>query len=452
MNKAIRVLTITLVSIILVQPILAEQPAAHSVADWIKSAVIYEVNPRTFSPTGDFRGIEQRLDYLKDLGVTVVWIMPIHPIGQAKKKGGIGSPYAVQDYYAINPAYGTDRDLKQLVKAAHQRGLKVIIDIVANHTAWDSVLMKHPEFYKKNAQGNIIPPNPDWSDVAGLDYRNPQLRSYMMAMLKYWLKEVDLDGFRCDVAGEVPTDFWENVRAELAKIKPDIIMIAEANKPELLTRAFDLDYAWPFHRTMTDVLENGMPAQAIMFDWQQEHDRYPKGALEMRFSDNHDEKRAIARFGERGALASSALVFTMDGVPMLYNGMEVGDTTESGAPALFEKLPVFWSIAERRSNFLPFYKQLIAMRKTHPALQQGETEWLRNGAPERVLTFLRRGAGEEYFVAINVSNQAYAGVADAPRGEYVDETPGIEASARNRTMPPVLILNAWDFRIYRKVR
>ena len=171
----------------------------------------------------------------------------------------------------------------------------------------------------------------------------------------------------------------------------------------------------------------------------------------MRFSDNHDEKRAIARFGERGTLAASALVFTMDGVPMLYNGMEVGDTTESGAPALFEKLPVFWPIAERRSSFLPFYKQLIAVRKAHPALQQGETEWVRNGAPERVLTFFRRAAGEEYFVAINVSNQPYAGVAGAPNGEYLDETPGFDEAARTKTTPQVLVLNGWDFRIYHKV-
>jgi cyclomaltodextrinase / maltogenic alpha-amylase / neopullulanase len=450
-KKIVRPFAAIALFVILLAPSFAQQPA-HAVAAWIKSAVIYEINPRTFSAAGGFRGVEQRLDDLKDLGVTVLWIMPIHPVGQLKKKGSIGSAYAVQDYYAINPAYGTKDDLKRLVTAAHKRGLKIIIDIVANHTAWDSVMMKHPEFYKKDAQGNVIPPNPDWADVAGLDYRNAQLRTYMTDMLKYWLKDFDLDGFRCDVAGEVPTDFWENARAELAKIKPDIIMIAEANKPELLTKAFDLDYAWPFHSVLTDVLENGSPAQTILVNWRSEHERYPKGTLEMRFSDNHDEKRAIARFGERGALAASALIFTMDGVPMLYNGMEVGDTTESGAPALFEKMPVFWPISERRPNFLPFYKQLIAERRAHPALQQGETEWVGNGAPERVLTFFRRGEGEEYFVAINVSNQPFAGVTDAPNGEYVDETPGLDERARKRISLPALVLNAWDFRIYRKVR
>ncbi len=428
----------------------AQQSAAHPVANWIKAGIVYEINPRTFSPAGNFKGIEERLGDLRDLGVTILWLMPIHPLGQAKKKGSIGSPYAVQDYYAINPAYGSKEDLKSLVSQAHRRGLKVIIDIVANHTAWDSVLMKHPEFYKKDARGNIVPPVPEWSDVAGLDYSNPQLRVYMTEMLKYWLKEFALDGFRCDVAGEVPTDFWEQTRIELSKIKPDIILIAESNKPELLVNAFDIDYAWPFYRTLAGVLENGVPATAIVENWSQERERYPRGALEMRFSDNHDENRAIARFGERGTLAASALVFTMDGVPLLYNGMEVGDTTESGAPALFENLPVFWPMAERRTNFLPFYKQMIALRRAHPALQQGDTEWVRNSAQDRVLTFVRRGGGETYFVAINVSNQPFVGVADIPAGDYVDETPGVEAGQRKVTLP-ALALNAWDFRIYRHV-
>ncbi len=178
---------------------------------------------------GNFNGITARLDNLKDLGVTILWLMPIHPIGQEKKKGTIGSPYAVRDYYGINPDYGTKHDLQRLIKQAHSRGMKVIIDIVANHTSWDSVLMKHPEFYKHDAKGNITYPH-DWFDIAALNYTNQELRVYMTDMLRYWLREFDLDGFRCDVAGEVPTDFWENARVELEKIKPDIVMLAEAHK------------------------------------------------------------------------------------------------------------------------------------------------------------------------------------------------------------------------------
>ncbi len=425
-----------------------EQPVAHPIAPWIKSAVIYELNPRAFSPEGKFKGVEQGLDHLQKLGVTIVWLMPIHPLGQVKKKGSIGSAYAVQDYYGINPAYGTKDDLKRLVNEAHKRNLKVIIDIVANHTAWDSVLIKqHPDWFKHDDKGNIIPPVPDWSDVAGLDYRNPQLRVYMTDMLKYWLKEFDLDGFRCDVAGEVPTDFWENARVELTKIKPDIVMLAESNKPELLVKAFDLDYSWPLHSTLTDVFENGRSATSIPENIDREHERYPKGALEMRIADDHDEKRAIARFGEQGALAASVLIFTIDGVPLLYNGMEVGDTTESTAPALFEKLPVFWGIGERRQNFVRFYPEMIALRKAHPALQQGETEWIRNSDPDRLLTYVRRDQNEEFVIVINTTNRPYAGIVPVS-GSYEDVTPGVEK--KPAVTLPALSLNAWEFRIYRK--
>ena len=417
-------------------------------ADWVKSAVIYEIFPRDFSATGDFRGVEAQLPRLKKLGVTVLWLMPIHPVGQLKKKGTLGSPYAVRDYYAITPEYGTATDLKHLVQAAHAQGFKIIIDIVANHTAWDSVLMKHTEYYKHDAEGHVISPVADWSDVAGLDYKSPELRKYMLELLKYWLRDFDLDGFRCDVAFMVPVDFWDEARRELEKIKPEIIMIAEAHEPGLLEKAFDLDYAWPFHSALTDVLENGAPASALKDSWQQTREQYPKGAMEMRFSDNHDEKRAIARFGERGAIAASALVFTLDGVPLLYNGMEVGDTTESGAPALFEKLPVFWQIEERRPEFLKFYTQMIALRRAHSALQQGATEWVENSDPNRVLTFFRRGEGEEFLVTVNCSNRPFFGTIEAS-GQFEDVTPQMGRAVSAAALP-VVSLDAWGFRIWKK--
>jgi pullulanase/glycogen debranching enzyme len=161
--------------------------SARRAPQWLQDGVIYEVFPRDFSGNGDFNGITARLDELKDLGVNVLWLMPIHPIGEKMRKGTMGSPYAVRDYYAINPAYGTEADLKHLVAEAHQRELKVILDIVANHTAWDSVLMQHPEFYKQDANGRIIPPVPEWTDVAGLNYENPKLREQMIDMLKHWM-------------------------------------------------------------------------------------------------------------------------------------------------------------------------------------------------------------------------------------------------------------------------
>src|SRR5215510_3975881 len=406
--------------------LVAQQPA-RPVRDWVRDGVIYEIYPRAFSEKGDLNAITARLDDLKKLGVTILWLMPIHPIGQEKKKGTIGSPYAVRDYYAINPDYGTADDLKRLIREAHARGLKVIIDIVANHTSWDSVLMKHPEYYKRDAQGNITYPH-DWYDIAALNYNNQQLRRYMTDMLKHWLREFDLDGFRCDVAGEVPTDFWENARRELEQIKPDIVMLAEAHKAELQVNAFDLDYSWPLHTALTNVLQGRGRVSDLRAEWEKEVKEWPKGALHMRFSDNHDERRAIARFGEQGALAASTFVFTLDGVPMIYNGMEVGDTTESGAPALFEKLPIFWSIAERRPEFPKFYKQMIAMRKASVALRRGTLEWLRNSDEARVVTFVRRAGNDKVLVAINLSSRPFSG------------------SVGNES----LSLEAWGYRIIQK--
>ncbi|HEY0728523.1 MAG TPA: alpha-amylase family glycosyl hydrolase, partial [Pyrinomonadaceae bacterium] len=390
----------------------------------MRDGVIYEIYPRAFSQRGDFNAITARLDELKDLGVTILWLMPIHPIGQEKKKGTIGSPYAVRDYYAINPDYGNANDLKRLVREAHARGLKVIIDIVANHTSWDSVLMKHPEFYKRDAKGNITYPY-DWYDIAALNYNNRELRSYMIDMLKYWIREFDLDGFRCDVAGEVPTDFWETARDELMKVKPDIVLLAEAHKPELLVKAFDLDYSWPLHSALTKVLHGNAPASVLREEWEKEVKESPKDALHMRFSDNHDERRAIARFGERAALAASAFVFALDGVPMIYNGMEVGDTTESGAPALFEKLPIFWAFGERRPEFRKFYKEMMARRRGSKALRRGTLEWIQNSDESRVVSFVRRAEGEEVLVTINLSSMPFKGTV---RGAPVS-------------------LAAWEFRI-----
>jgi glycosidase len=431
-------------------PAVGQQPArdvskesARAVRDWVRDGVIYEIYPRAFSQQGNFNAITARLDDLKDLGVTILWLMPIHPIGQEKKKGTIGSPYAVRDYYAINPDYGTADDLKRLIREAHTRGLKVIIDIVANHTSWDSVLMKHPEFYKRDAKGNITYPY-DWFDIAALNYSNQQLRRYMTDMLKHWIREFDLDGFRCDVAGELPTDFWEDARRELEQVKHDIVLLAEAHKADLMVKAFDLDYSWPLHNVLTSVLQGRGRASDLRDEWEKEVKTWPKGALHMRFSDNHDERRAVARFGEPAALAASALVFTLDGVPMLYNGMEVGDTTESGAPALFEKLPIFWPIAERRPEFPRFYKQITALRRSSNALRRGSLTWLRNSDDSRVVTFVRSAPGEEMLVALNLSNRPFFGSVEISNGAaFVDVSNG---AARL----PALSLDAWGWRIFRR--
>ena len=440
-------------AILLTNFVLAQQPArdfskenARQSPDWIKDAVIYEIFPRQYSQKGDFNSITNDLDRLKNLGVTVLWLMPIHPVGKLKAKGTIGSPYAVQDFYAINPDYGTKDDLKRLISESHKRGLKVIIDIVANHTAWDSVMMKMKGFHTTNEKGEVIPPIADWADVADLNYENPELRKYMIEMLKSWVRDYDLDGFRCDVAGFVPTDFWETARAEVDKIKPDTIWLAEWESPDLLVKAFDLDYSWENHATLMNVIFGNLPASEIRKVWEAQHAKFPKGALRMRFSDNHDERRAIARFGEKGALAAQALAFTLDGVPMFYNGMEAGDTTESGFPALFEKLPIFWQSEVRRPEFPKFYKGMIELRKNSAALRRGALAWLKNSDESRVLTFKRNHGNEEIVVAINLTNAPFFGSVET-NGSFEEITPNMEKKSNGL---PTIALDGFGFRIFQR--
>jgi cyclomaltodextrinase / maltogenic alpha-amylase / neopullulanase len=426
----------------------ASAQAARQSPEWLRDAVIYEVFPRAFSPTADFKGVTAQLDRLKALGVTVLWLMPIHPTGKLKAKGTLGSPYAVRDYDAINPDYGTPEDLKRLVDAAHRRGMKVFIDIVINHTAWDSVLIeKHPDWYTHDSAGKIVPPNPDWVDVADLDWSRPALRQYMSEMLVRWLRDYGLDGFRCDYASGVPADFWESVRPELDRVRPGLAFLAEADDPALLSKAFDVDYAWDFYHAMSDALAGREPASHVREVWQRAEARYPRGALRLRFSDNHDQLRTAGQAGLPAALAASALMFTMDGVPLLYNGMEVGDTTESAAPALFERMPISWEMAERRPQVNSYYRALAALRHAHPALTRGSVRWLRNSDEARVLSYERAVTGESLVIAINLSSQPWSGLMDAPAGEYEDITP--EYAQRTAALP-TLFLAPWQFRIFRR--
>jgi cyclomaltodextrinase len=427
---------------------LAWQPARSS-PEWLKAGVIYQIFPRSFSPEGNLDGITKRLDDLHSLGVNILWLMPIHPDGQLKKKGTLGSPYAVRDYYAIDPALGARDDLRRLVREAHHRQMKVIIDMVANHTAWDSVLMAHPDFYKKDKQGNVTYPY-DWTDVAALDYSNPKLRRYMTEMLVYWIKVFDLDGYRCDAAGEIPTSFWEQARVELDRVKPDIMMLAEASKPELLRSAFDLDYAWPLLHSLNDVIMDGAPASSLRSTIEQQRLLFPKGALHMRVSDDHDELRATTRYGYPGAIAASAVVMTLDGVPLIYNGMEVGDSTQSGAPALFEPQKIFWQAAEWHPEYPKFYAAVDSLRRQHPALQQGQLVWLHNSDEQHVLTYIRRTESEEFLISVNLSNTPFRGTVEAETGSW-KEIP-LPLSEAGQTALPAVGLDAFQFRVFEKAR
>jgi glycosidase len=385
--------------------------------DWLRSSVVYEIFPRDFSAAGDLNAVTAQLDSLNDLGVNILWLMPIHPIGQTMKKGTLGSPFSVRDYYAINPDYGTTNNFRRLVDEAHQRNMKVVMDIAAGQTSWDSVLMAHPDFYESDASGKIISPDPAWKDVAALNYANPDVRHYMIDMLKYWMTDYHVDGFRCDVAPNVPLNFWEEARAALEKVNPQVIILADAGaKPQLLTNAFDVDSSWGMNSIVAAVMNGQQPANYIGELWKRANEQFPERALHLRFSDNHEETRAVVRYGVSGALAAQVLMMTLDGVPLLYNGMEVGDATESEDPALFEKLPIFW-YPSGRPPLRAIYRDLIKLRKNNPAFYSGAVEWLDNSATNQVVSFVRRDANDEFLVLINFSTSKVKGSVDVSEAD-----------------------------------
>jgi glycosidase len=271
----------------------------------------------------------------------------------------------------------------------------------------------------------------------------------MIGVMKYWIQECDVDGFRCDVAYMVPTDFWEQARAELVKIKPDIMLLAEASKPELLVNAFDIDYSWPLLSAVNSVMLDGAPAFTLQKCWEQSMHSFPKDALHMRITDDHDEPRAIARFGVRGAMAASALMFTLDGVPLLYNGMEVGDATESGDPALFDKLPIFWH-PKGRQAMEQTYRGLIQLRKDYSPFRSSPVEWVRNSDSTNLLTFLRRDEKDQFLVAINFCNRPVQAKVDVDgAGDFHPlQVPGISNSTSGAL--PNVRLGSFGWQIYHR--
>ncbi len=378
------------------------KPALKS-ADWVKDAVIYEVYLRSFSKEGTFAGLEKRIPELKDLGVTVLWLMPIHPVGVKNRKGRLGSPYAVQDYYGINPEFGSLRDFKKVVDVAHKNGMKIIIDLVANHTSWDSKLtVEHPDWFTKDASGNIVSPNADWTDVADLDYSKQALRNYMIEMMCYWVRDIGIDGYRCDVAEMVPTDFWEAARKRLNAIKP-VMMLSEGSLPEQHMKAFDLTYSWNVYDALDVVLKGKRPVTLLDEIFRNEYLHFPTGALRMRFNTNHDKNAwdspAVLKYGMDGLQLSAVLINTIPGVPLLYTGEEVANDRKL---SLFEKVDVDWN---RPREMGALYKALFKLRKEHKSLSRGEMVRLVTSTDQDVYAFVRVAGRDRVLVVLNFSGE-----------------------------------------------
>ena len=386
-----------------------EVPKATPYPGWVKSAVIYEINTRQYSPQGTFRAIQADLPRINALGVDILWFMPIFPIGEkdrkvpAGAKTSLGSYYSVHDYREINPEFGTAQDFKSLVIKAHELGLKVIIDWVANHTARDHNWIKdHPEWYKKDDKGNIATPF-DWTDCAQLDYSNKNLRRTMINAMKYCVVNYGIDGFRCDVAGMVPNDFWEEARTEIQHIKPIFMLAENEDKPEMCKIAFDSNYGWDMHHLMADITQGKTKANAI-FTLQSKIDSTPpQRAFKMNFITNHDENSwngtAKEKFG-KGEKSCAVLTYTLPGMPLIYSGQEAG---LSKRLRFFSKDTISW----RDTTMVPFYKILNSLKHRNQALWNppygGKFIPLTNSAPDKIVSFFRSSGLSRVMVLINMS-------------------------------------------------
>lgn len=368
---------------------------------WVRRSNIYEVNVRQYTREGTFKAFAKHLDRLKAMGVDILWFMPINPISHTDRKGTLGSYYAVSDYTAVNPEFGTLADFQTIVATAHSKGMKVILDWVPNHTGADHRwLRQHPDFYKKDSSGKAAVPF-DWTDTRQLDYDNPVLRDSMIAAMQYWIRTTDIDGFRCDVAWNVPGDFWNTCIARLRKMK-SLFMLAEGDKPYLARNGFDALYPWDFFHKMIDVAKGERPAYALDSVLHQFDTAYPKGTLEMYFTSNHDENSwngADYRTFPGAAHAPFAILTqTLPwNVPLIYSGQE---EPVLRSLSFFEKDSIGFHSFGRAA----FYKTLLALRKRNHALDADASfKKVPAGDDRAVYAFLRQKSGYAVVVVLNLS-------------------------------------------------
>lgn len=374
--------------------------------DWSKNAAIYQINTRQFTPEGTFRAAEQHLPRLKALGVDILWLMPIHEIGQVNRKGSLGSPYAAKDYYSINSEFGTLADLKHFVDAAHQQNQYVILDWVANHTAWDSNLVtEYPEWYARDWKGDLRPtPWCDWDDIIDLDYQHPALRQYMIEAMKYWISEVDIDGYRCDVAGFVPIDFWSTVRKELDTLKP-VFMLAECEARDHHLESFDMTYAWSWYDAVHDITMGRATVNRLFGYYAWNEKGFLDDSLRMLFVSNHDKNAwdgtQFEQFGD-GLETAIVLSVVSEGMPLIYNGQEAGNTKRL---KFFDKDSIEW----KDHAIGDLYQKLLGLKKQNTALWNGnwgaKMTYIPNTSPTKVFSFVRHNDKDKVFATLNFSGE-----------------------------------------------
>lgn len=372
-----------------------------NIPEWIDGYPLYEIYVRAFSEEGTFKALEKRLPELKKYGIKNIWLMPIHPIGQKGKKGTLGCPYSVRDYFAVNSEYGTEDDFKSLVESAHKLNMKIIIDVVANHCANDHVEMEnHPDWYAKDSTGTFTREVADWSDVTDWNFDNPEVNDYLEKMMLFWIKEYDIDGYRCDVAGMIPDEFWKSVIPKLKNTKKEILMLAEWESPKMYNDGFHSDYDWNLYHRMVLHNEGEISVDSLWeaVTWRLE--KFPEYAMPLRFVENHDQERTMAVFENDDFRLYASLIFTLPGIPLLYNGQEIG---EKQRPSLFEKEPIKW--IDTDESVYKFYKDMLRLRNQEKLLRQGEVERIFVSHNDKVLSFMRTLKNQKAVVVMNFSDE-----------------------------------------------
>ena len=427
------------------EPIAFKSEVVHP--EWTKNINVYEVNVRQFTEEATFKAFESHLPRLQELGIDVLWFMPIHPIGVKNRKGELGSYYSVKDYMDVNPEFGNLDDFKELLDKAHDLGFHVIIDWVPNHTSWDNPLaLENPEWYIKDSTGSFIPPlGTDWTDVIQLDWSQQGLQDYMIEAFTFWVN-MGVDGFRVDHPHKTPYEFWDRARMELDKIKPVLMLAENEDQLEFMEKGFDMNYAWELHHLMNEVAQGKKNTKELVKYFEKENKKFPSSIYRLRFMTNHDENSWAGTINERMGEAQKAMAvftFTIPGVPLLYGGQEA---CMDKRLKFFERDPIVWEECELTG----FYKDLIQLKKDHEALWNGDygspMTMIKTSKSRRVFAFSREKEDKKVIVFLNLSKNPTRIKPNLKtlEGNYTDFTTG------NKVELPLidsLSLGSWDYRI-----
>lgn len=364
-----------------------------------ENIVLYEVNIRAFSRAGTFQGVIDRLDSIKALGINTIWLMPIYPIGV---KNSVNSPYCIKNYTEINPEFGLLDDFKTLVSEAHEKNMAVIIDWVANHTAWDNPWITNKSWYTQDEDGIIIyPAGTNWQDVADLNYSNQDMRKEMIKSMKYWIETADIDGFRCDAADYVPYNFWAQAIDSLYTIGKYLILLSEGSRNDHFTAGFQMNYGWDFYYNLVNVFNDDYSVTTIYNTHNTEYKNIPEGKHKLRFTTNHDESAwnetpVILFNGKKGALAASVITIFLGGVPLIYGSQEVGVPEPI---SFFENDPIDWTL---NPDMLKTYRDIISVYNSSEAFRTGSLTTYNDA---NISIFKRTSGTEEYLIIVNTRNR-----------------------------------------------